>query len=195
MGIQPQVCPPHRPDLNAEVSRYHRSLKQECLLVEVPTTEEQVRAVNDTFVQHYNQERPNQALSCGNQPPRVAFADLPALPALPELVDPDAWLTHVDGQHFIRKIRHNGTILLDDVSYYVKGALAGQYIDVCIDASQQELVIWHQQQPIKRLAIKGLHHTPLPLEQFVSLMTEQARSEQRRLQRAHWQRQLGPAAA
>src|SRR5438270_9496881 len=103
---------------------------QECFLVDDPRSEEQVREVNASFVQHYNHERPNQALSCGNQPPRVAFAQLPSLPPVPALVDPDAWLHQVDGQHFMRKIRANGTILLDEVSYDVKQALAGQDIDV-----------------------------------------------------------------
>jgi len=165
------------------------------LLVDDPRTEEQVREANASFVQHYNHERPNQALACGNQPPRMAFADLPSLPHVPDVVDPDAWLPHVDGQHFMRKIRQNGSIVLDDVSYYVKQALAGQYIDVSLDASQQELVIWHQHQPIKRLAIKGLHKTRMPFEEFVTLMAQQARSEQRRLERARWQAQMGPVWA
>ena len=195
LGIDPHVCPPHRRDLNAFVERYHRTLKQECLLIHCPKTEEQVREANTAFVQHYNHERPNQALSCGNQPARVAFAQLPSLPPVPTLVDPDAWLHHVDGQHFIRKIRANGTILLDDVSYDVKQALAGEYIDVSIDARQQELVIWHQHQLIKRLAIKGLQKTRMPFEQFVTLMAQQARSEQRRLQRARWHAQMGPVSA
>ena len=126
LGIQPIVCPPHRPDLNAFVERSHRTLKQECLLVLRPQTLEQVREANEAFVQHYNQERPNQALSCGNLPPRVAFPTLPRLPAVPGFVDPDAWLHHVHGQHFIRKVRHNGTVLLDDVPYYIKQSLAGK---------------------------------------------------------------------
>jgi transposase InsO family protein len=63
LGIQPHVCPPHRPDLNAFVERYHRTLKQECLLVHNPRTEEQVREVNAAFVRHYNQERPVRFVS------------------------------------------------------------------------------------------------------------------------------------
>ncbi len=193
LGIQPLVCPPHRPDLNAFVERYHRTLKQECLLVHCPQTEQQVRDVNNRFVQHYNEERPNQALSCRNQPPRVAFSNLPTLPSMPAMVDPDAWLHHVDGQHVVRKIRANGTILLDDVSYYVKQALAGQYVDICVDAATRELVVWCQHRPVKRLAIKGLHQKRLPFEQFVELMAEQACSEERRLQRARWRAHVQPA--
>jgi Integrase core domain len=195
LQIVPNVCPPHRPDLNAFVERYHRTLKQEGLLVHRPQTEEQVREVNSAFGQHYNWERPNQALSCGNQPPRVAFSQLPSLPPMPDEVDPDAWLHHVDGQHFIRKVRSAGTILLDDVSYYVKQALAGQYVDVCVDAANQELVVWCQGKPIKRLALKGLQKTVLTFEQFVELMARQALSEQRRLERARWQAHIGRASA
>src|SRR5271167_4884618 len=82
---------------------------QECLLVLRPQTLEQVREANQAFVEHYNQERPNQALSCGNQPPRVAFPVLPTLPPFPGFVDPDAWLRQIDGAHFIRKVRSSGS--------------------------------------------------------------------------------------
>jgi len=185
LGIQVKVCPAHRPDLNAFVERYHRTLKYECLLIHRPQTQEQVREVNEAFVAHYNQERPNQARSCGNQPPRVAFAELPSLPRVPDVVDPDRWLRAVDGQHFVRKVRLNGTVLIDDVSYYVKQTLAGQYVDVCIDATQQELVIWHRKQPFKRVPIKGLQKTALSFEHFVQLMSQQALSEQRRQEQSH----------
>src|SRR5207248_3130984 len=149
LGIEPKVCPPHRPDLNAFVERSHRTLKPEGLLIHDPQTQEQVREVNAAFVEHYNSERPNQALSCGNQPPRVAFASLPNLPQVPQLVDPDAWLSWVDGQHVVRKRRHNGTVRLDDVSYDVKESLAGQDVDISVDATKRELMVWHHHQPLK----------------------------------------------
>jgi hypothetical protein len=189
LGIQERVCPAHRPDLNAFVERYHRTLKYECLLVERPQTPAQVRQVTAAFVAHYNFERPNQARSCGNQPPRVAFADLPRLAPLPDVVDPDRWLWAVDGQHFVRKVRHNGSVLLETESYYIQESLAGQYVDVCIDALKQELVIWHRHQPIKRVAIKGLAKTALSFEQFAQLMSQQALAEQRRQAQAHRHRE------
>ncbi len=71
-------------------------------------------------------------------------------------------------QYFIRKVRHNGTVLLDDVAYYIQQALAGQYVDLCMNSVQQELIIWHEQQPIKRLPIKGLPKTLLSFEEFVA---------------------------
>jgi hypothetical protein len=189
------VCPPHRPDLNAFVERSHRTLKQECLLIHDPQTQEQVREVNAAFVEHYNSERPNQALSCGNQPPRVAFASLPNLPQVPQLVDPDAWLSWVDGQHVVRKRRHNGTVRLDDVSDDVKESLAGQDVDISVDATKRELMVWHHHQPLKRLAITGWQKRRLPFEPFVALMAEQACSEQRRRERARWRTSLQGASA
>ena len=45
--------------------------------------------MNLEFRYHYNYQRPNQAKSCGNRPPRQAFAQLPPLAPLPQVVDPD----------------------------------------------------------------------------------------------------------
>ncbi|SRR6266851_8670373 len=36
--------------------------------------------------------------------PRVAFPHLPALPPVPDLVNPDAWLSQVKGQHLVRRV-------------------------------------------------------------------------------------------
>lgn len=92
VGVTPNLIPPRRPDLNAYIERFHRSLGQECLQVHLPRTHEQVQEATETFLAHYDGERPNQARSCGNHPPRVACPALPTLPAVPETVDPDRWL-------------------------------------------------------------------------------------------------------
>jgi hypothetical protein len=115
LGGEVTICPPHRPDKNAFVERYHRSYDRECLKVERPGTLEDVRHVTATSKEHDNWERPNQAGSCGNRPPRVAFPDVPARPPIPLLVDPDAWLHTVDGRSSVRKVRENGTVLVDDI--------------------------------------------------------------------------------
>lgn len=78
VGIEPIICPPHRPDLNCFVERLNRSYSHECLKVFKPADCGQGRELTATWQQHYNFERPNQALACGNRPPRVAFAELPA---------------------------------------------------------------------------------------------------------------------
>ena len=68
LGVMPHVIAPHRPDVNASVERFHRTLGEECLRVHLPRMREQVCEVTATFLQHDNQERPNQARSCGNLP-------------------------------------------------------------------------------------------------------------------------------
>jgi transposase InsO family protein len=42
LGITPHVCPPHRPDRNAYVERYHRTSGQECLQIHRPSTLQEV---------------------------------------------------------------------------------------------------------------------------------------------------------
>jgi hypothetical protein len=177
LGVQVTICPPHRPDKNAFVERYHRSYTGECLRVERPGTLEEVRTATATYKEHYNVERPNQALSCGNRPPRVAFPELPARPPVPLLVDPDAWLRAIDGRSYVRKVRENGTALVDDTPYYVGQTFAGQYVGMQVDASSREFAVLHRGQEVKRLPIKGLQGGALPFDAFVAALAEQARTE------------------
>ena len=127
-------------------------------------------------MRHYNEERPNQALSCGNRPPRVAFPALSSRPPLPAQVDPDGWLRLVDGRHYVRKVRGNGTVRLDEAVYYVQQHLAGQYVTLQIDAANRALVVHQQQQAVKHLPLKGLHAGPLALDDYTTEMCRQARS-------------------
>lgn len=104
LGIQVIICPPRHPNKNAFVERFHRSQEEECLQVHRPTTLDAVTQVVHDFQWHYNHERPNQALSCGNQPPADAFPVLPQLPSLPERVDPDRWLLAIHRKYFKRRV-------------------------------------------------------------------------------------------
>lgn len=83
LGIQMQVCDPHHPQQNGFVERHHRSYQQECLSQDRPTTLSQARAVTAQWQEHYNQERPNQALSCHNLPPWSPPASCPPYRGLP----------------------------------------------------------------------------------------------------------------
>ncbi len=60
LGVKPHLCPPHRPDKNAFVKRFHRTYGQECLHIHQPSTLQEVREVTEAFLQHYNYERPHQ---------------------------------------------------------------------------------------------------------------------------------------
>src|SRR5437899_12172376 len=104
LGIEIDLCDPQHPQQNGFVERYNRTYQEECLALDRPTTLEQARSVTETFVKHYNIERPHQGISCGNRPPLTAFPTLAPLPPLPEMVDPDAWLRTLDGLHLERKV-------------------------------------------------------------------------------------------
>jgi transposase InsO family protein len=61
LGIQIEVCAARHPQQNGFVERYNRTYQQECLALDRPTTLEQARSVTETFVKHYNLERPLKA--------------------------------------------------------------------------------------------------------------------------------------
>jgi hypothetical protein len=126
LGVAVTVCPPRRPDKNAFVERYTRTFEYECLRIHRPADAATARLVTAAFRQHYNYERPNQAVRCHNQPPAVAHPDLPLLPALPVDVDPDRWLDVLDGQRYVRKVRPNGTVLVHTSAYYIDQTRVGQ---------------------------------------------------------------------
>jgi transposase InsO family protein len=179
LGVEVDVCPPRRPQKNCYVERYHGTLERECLAVHRPATLEQARAATDAFRQHYNHERPNQATSCGNRPPRAAFPELPTLPALPERVDSDRWLVTIHGRRFVRKVRRDGSILMAEAIYYVKQALAGQQVTVEVDAHARTLVIRRRQEVLKRPPIKGLRGELMAFGDYLALMQREARSDWR----------------
>ena len=183
LGVEVAVCPPHRPDRNGFVERYHRTYDRECLRIQRPTTPEEATAATAAFRRHDNEERPNQALSCDNRPPRVAFPTLPARPAVPAWVDPDRWLQTVDGRHYVRKVRGNGTVTVERGIYYVSRALVGQHVVLVIDAAARTLAVRHRQQVVKQLPLQGLQQAVLPFEDDLQLMQGEARARRRLLHR------------
>lgn len=179
LGVAVRICDPHQPQQNGFVERYHRSYQEECLAVQRPATLEQVRAVTEQFSQHYNFERPHQGRSCGNRPPRTAFPTLPELPAVPDVVNPDRWLQVSDGLHVVRTVNRKGMVSIDLKDYYVGQALAGQRVALHLSAKTRSWLVIQGTKLLKSLPLKGLYGAALPFEQFVQLMMQQARAEQR----------------
>jgi transposase InsO family protein len=192
LDIDVHVCAPRHPQENAFVERYHRTYHAECLAIDQPTTLAQARQVTEDFAQHYNVQRPNQALSCANQPPRTAFPTLPALRPLPQLVDPDSWLDKLDGWHVERKVDAHGMVKIDLKQYYVSSTLAGHRLSLQVDAKAHCLHVFHGHQQLKSVPIKGLVGHLLPFEQFLAHMRAQARAEHRL--RSFQERRLRTAA-
>jgi hypothetical protein len=174
LGVQVFICPPRRPERHAFVERFQGTLSRECLEISCPQTLAAVRAVTAPFQHHYNTERPNQARTCGNRPPAVAFPVLPRLPALPETVDPDRWLHVIHGRRYARTVKPNGNVEIDGRSYYVAQHLARQAVVLEVDAPTRTFQVWQRAQAVKRLPIKGLIQQLMAFEAFVHRLEQEA---------------------
>jgi transposase InsO family protein len=191
LSVEVIICPPNRPDKNGFVERYHRSYGEECLDVEQPTNLEQVETVTARFQQHYNYERPHQGVSCGNQPPLVAFPSIAPRPPVPALVDPDAWLSALDGRGYLRRVKRDGTLPVDRHDYYISARLARQQVLVRIDAAAREFAVEHAGKVVKRVAIRGVGAgEKLSFEAYVTRMQAEARSERSQRQQLKGQLRL-----
>jgi len=180
LGIHPNVCPPHQPQKQAYVERYHRSYKYECVLVHRPGTLQEASEVTRAYQEHYNWQRPHQGRSCHNVPPRIAHPDLPHLPALPSEVDPDRWVDQLHGRAYVRHVGADGCVTVDERSYYVGLQHKGKLVALLVNAPGRCFEVWEGRSLLKRLAIKGLQGAPMPLERFIAWMREQAIAEERR---------------
>ena len=147
--------------------------------------ESRVQEATESFLVHYNDERPNQARSCGNHPPRVACPAFPTLPAVPQTVDPDRWLLQRHKQAFARTIRADGKLTINREDYYVSRSLAGQRVTCWVNAAEKCFDIWQPGGCIKSVQIKGLYGQTIPFEEYVALMKREARSEYQQYLRTH----------
>lgn len=184
LGVEVEVCPPRRPDRHCSVERDNGTDERECLRVHRPATLARACEITAAFRRHDNEERPNQARSCGDRPPRVAFPHPPPRPPVPALVAPDRWLARVDGRHDVRTVRENGSVLVEHQRYYVGRALAGQRVALAVAARERTLVVRHRHAVVKRLPLKGLHGGALPFAAYADLMRQEARARDRRWQPA-----------
>jgi hypothetical protein len=183
LGIEPRVCPPQRPDKNPFVERYHRNFKYECQLLYQPQDLTSAAEVNQRYVHFYNFERPNQAVTCNNQPPRVKFPETPLLPPVPQIIDPDRWILELDGKNYMRRLDPSGRFHLGNQTYYVSKKLRGRSVVVWVNGSQHELEILIGGQLVKKLPIKGLKKKEMKFTEYLEMMSHEAVSVWRRTQR------------
>ena len=104
LGIEPDRVEPGKPYHKPFAERSVRTLKHECLWIDPPHDYLDAASILDIYRQFYNHDRANQSLACDNRPPYEAFPDLPALPCIPEMIDPDAWLEHYHRHIFKRRV-------------------------------------------------------------------------------------------
>ena len=123
---------------------------------------------------------PERRRACGNVPPRVAFPTLPTLPALPERVDPDAWLATLDQKMYLRHVGRDGCVDIDLATYYIGPQMAGRAVLLQVIAENRQFAVWHQDQVVKLLPIKGLVGSEMALDEYVKYIQQEALAAPRR---------------
>jgi hypothetical protein len=115
----------------------------------------------------------------------VAFPELPTLPQLPDIIDPDRWLKSLDGQCFIRRVNASGGVKLDKHYYYVRRNLKGRSVVLQIAAEERSLKVLYRNEEIKTIPLKGLYGQPMSFEAYLELIRQEAVSEWRAYLQQH----------
>lgn len=177
IGVEPVVCPSHRPDLKPFVERGVGTLKAEWLARFSLNEYADAIEVLPGFLFYHNADRVHFGRACNGQTPDEAFPTLPPLPRVPETVNPDAWLWAVDGRVFQRRITSNGTIQIDKHTYSVSYDRAKTNVLVYLDAENKQFHVLQDNTLLRSLDIKGLHGKgPMDFQDYVAQMKAEARS-------------------
>lgn len=187
LGIQDVICPPHRPDLKPFVERGIQTLKYEWLARKMPTTFAEAQERLEDFPAYYNDQRPHQGNACQNQPPSVAFPNLPLLPHLPLEVQADAWLASLDKRIYRRRVSSDGSIQIDRHAYSVGTRYTKQQVLVHVDSQNKMFHITCEGQLIKTLPIQGLYERRLRFWDYFRYIQAEARTIEQH-HRLLWQR-------
>lgn len=149
-------------------------------MIEKPTDLSSTLEVNQRYVRFYNFERPNRAITCGNQPPHVKFPQMPSLTPVPQTVDPDRWLSTLTGKTYKRKLDSKCCFQLGNQTYYVKQNRRGHSIVIWVDGQKRVLNIFANQVLIKSLPNKGLQNRMMNFQEYLDLICKEAISTWRR---------------
>jgi putative transposase len=122
LGIEPRYIPPSSPQDNGRHERMHRTLKAETSKPPARSAAEQQQRF-DGFRQHYNEERPHEALG-QKTPARLWRRPERTLPA-GRLEDP--WY---DADHEVRRVRPTGEIKWQGEETFIGEAFAGELVGV-----------------------------------------------------------------
>jgi len=119
LGIEPRYTRPASPQDNGRHERMHKTLKADTSRPAAASLAEQ-QARFDRFRQHYNEERPHEALD--QVPPAERWQ--PSQRALPARL-PQPWY---DADHQVRRVRPSGVIKWRGALVFIGEALAGELV-------------------------------------------------------------------
>ena len=121
LGIEPHFVRPASPQENGRHERMHRTLKAQTSCPPATNAAEQ-QARFDAFRQHYNHERPHEAL--GQVPPVDLYVPSPR--AMPDRLE-DPWY---DADHQVRRVRSNGEIKWKGQFVFIGEALVDELVGI-----------------------------------------------------------------
>jgi hypothetical protein len=99
---------------------------------------------------------------------------LPTLPALPERVDPDAWLATLDQKMYVRHVGRDGCVNVDLQTYYIGPQMAKRAVLLQVLADNRQFAVWSQDQIVKLLPIKGLIGQEMTLNDYLQYIKQEA---------------------
>ena len=169
--------------MNPFVERYHRNFKYECQLINLPYDLASTVEIDQPHVHFYNFERPNQAVTCGNQPLCLKFSQPPHLSLVPPTIDLDRWFLALTGKTYKRRLDRNGCFQLGNHTYCIQKKLHGHLVIVWVDGHRRELAIFTDRQFVKKLPIKGLQNRLMNFPDYLELMCNEAVAAWRRILR------------
>ena len=121
LGIEPHFIRPASPQENGRHERMHRTLKAQTSRPPAADAAEQ-QARFDMFRQHFNEERPHEALR--QRMPAECYQPSPR--AMPDRVE-DPWY---DAEHQVRRVRSSGEIMWKGELVFVSEALIGELVGI-----------------------------------------------------------------
>jgi transposase InsO family protein len=165
-GIRHLLTAPRSPTTTGKVERFHKTLRSELLVGRVFASLEEAQAALDTWVEHYNSERPHQGIGmvaplrrfelAGEAPPPVAPLEGAAEEEPPEL------------RPLTRFVSASGRISFEATSYHVGAWLAGEAVELSLRdglleiAHRGVLVACHVRRSARRAAPPARSAPPRP---------------------------------
>ncbi len=135
-GIRHLLTAPRSPTTTGKVERWHKTLRREFLDGKVFASVEDAQAQLDTWVQHYNVERPHQSLGGAVPWARFQLAGEHPIAAVEETdVAADASSEPVT----TRRVSAKGTVSFATAAYKAGAWLAGQSVEVVCDGGLVQL--------------------------------------------------------
>lgn len=86
---------------------------------------------------------------------------------LPQRVDPDAWLATLDQKMDLRHVGRDPRVDVDLATYSIGPQMARRAVLLQVIAQSRQFAVWHENQIVKRLPIKGLVGQEMALNEYL----------------------------